>query len=193
MAVSLANRVKKSIQKSPEEVAKREKLHDRFVHEVQSMRGKTIHLVVFSLSGEQFAIEISKVREVVKTPEITRMPKTPTYIPGIGKVRGTGVIMLDLAAKLGLAEVESLPERNDYTIVVSSGRFTIGIVVPTVPLSKKINGDLIQPTGLDLAGTPEDETYIKGLIHEGDQQIFFIDIDELIEGDRMSSRVTNKP
>lgn len=175
---------------SQEEYNRRAVLHDRFTEEIKSLAGKQVHLVSFVIGTDWFAIEIGKVNEVVKSPAVTKLPKTPPYIPGVGNVRGTNIIMLDLAAKLGLDEGVSLNERNAYTIVVSSDRFTIGILVPEVPLSRKVSGEDIQPTGLDLAGTPEDETYIKGLIDTGEDHIFFIDIDELIEGDRMGARVS---
>ncbi len=171
-----------------QELKRREALHRQFIDEIAALKDQLVHLVVFDLSGRSFAIEISKIHEVVKTPAITPMPKMPSYIPGIGKIRGNSILLLDLSGKLGMENPETLSGRMEYTVVVSSGRFTIGILTPTVPTTKKISGSHIQPTGIDLAGTPEDETYIKGLIHDEDQQHFFIDIDELIEGDRMTAR-----
>lgn len=178
---------------SKEEYERRESLHAKFTEEIEALKDKLVHVIAFRLMEEEFAIEISKVNEVVVTPAITRLPKTPAYVPGIATIRGNGIIMLDLAAKLGLVGPSAtVAERGGYTLVVSSDRFTVGILVPEVPTNHKVMGSLIQPTGLDLAGTPEDETYIKGLIRLGEKHIFYIDIDELIEGDRMKARIASE-
>lgn len=181
---------KTAISISQAEFDRRTKLHEKFVTEIQNLAGTDIQLIVFALGTDKFAIEISKIHEVVRKPKVTPLPKTPSYIKGIGQIRGTNIIMMDLAEKLGLPFAESKwEERSEYCIIVSSERFTVGILVPEVPQSIKCNGSIIQPTGYEMAGTPEDETYIKGLISWKGEQVFFIDIDELIEGDRLRSRV----
>lgn len=175
---------------SQAEFERRKSLHEQFVQQIESLADTDIQLIVFSLGADQFAIEIGKVHEVVRTPKVTSLPKTPGYIKGVGQVMGTNIIMLDLAEKLGLAfSASNWEDRSDYCIIVSSERFTVGIIVPEVPQSIKCRGNIIQPTGHEMAGTPEDETYIKGLINWKGDQLFFIDIDELIEGDRLRSRV----
>ncbi|WP_258102977.1 chemotaxis protein CheW [Marinoscillum sp. MHG1-6] len=174
---------------SEAEFKRRKGLHKRFVADITAMRGQTIHLVAFQLGNEKFTIEIDKVNRVIVTPKITKLPKTPSYIRGVSQVGKSSIINIDLQEKLGLSDgTESVVNNNGYTIIVSSERFTIGVLVPEVPSNFKVNGDLIHATGLDLAGTPEDETYIKGLIHMDDSTLYFIDIDELIEGDRMEAR-----
>jgi len=57
-------------------------------------------------------------------------------------------------------------------------------LTPLIPINIIVPGEHIQPTGMDIAGSPEDETYIKGIIRHGEERIYFIDIDELLEGDR---------
>jgi len=163
---------------------RRKNLHDRFNQEITQLYAKKAQLVIFKLEKLKFAIEIEKVDEVVVSPVIHKLPKSPPYVPGIADIRGTDIIILDLAMKLGLTQESTLSKNYDYTIVVASQRFTIGILTNEIPTNLNISGSNIQPTGLDISGSPEDETYIKGLIkHEG-EKIYFIDIDELLEGDR---------
>ncbi len=179
---------------SHEEYNRRMMLQKNFHDQIALVKDKQVHLVFFGLGTTTYALEISKVEEVVVTPQLTKMPNAPAYISGIGTVRGKSILMIDLAAKLGLVPSETnFKERTDYAIIVKSERFLAGILVPSVPLNKKISGDQIAPLAQNIAESTEEESYIKGIIttKEG-SNAFFIDIDELIEGDRLKARVAEK-
>ncbi|MEQ8238922.1 MAG: chemotaxis protein CheW [Cyclobacteriaceae bacterium] len=163
---------------------RRKNLHEQFYHEITQLHSEKVQLVVFTLENLKFAIEIEKVDEVVVSPKIHQLPKSPAYVPGIADIRGTDIVILDLALKLGLTNESDQPKIYAYTIVVASQRFTIGILTNEIPTNIKIAGANIQPTGLDISGSPEDETYIKGIITHNGDKVYFIDIDELLEGDR---------
>ncbi len=172
------------------EYERRQKLHEKFTADVKELDGKQVHMIVFRIEQEEFALEISKVNEVVVTPKITRMPQAPKYVPGIATIRGKGVVTLDLAYKLGYVDsAEKLSERSEYTIVIKTNRFTVGVLVPEVPVSQVVAGNRIQTADDSVSETSLDETYIKGLIRTKDRLIFYIDIDEMIEGDRLKARL----
>ena len=42
-----------------------------------------IQLVVFDLYNEEFAFEITQVREIIKPPSITKLPHASDYIEGL--------------------------------------------------------------------------------------------------------------
>ncbi|REE01001.1 chemotaxis protein CheW [Marinoscillum furvescens] len=175
------------------EYERRRALHQKFHKEIESLERKQVHLIAFEVGGEEYAIDIDKINEVVPTPAITRMPKTPVYISGIANIRGRGIVTIDLAKKLGLVPDErELEGRTNYTIVVDTGRYTVGLLVPNVPHNQRFSGSDIQPASDSVSDTTLDETYIKGLIRVNDRMIFFIDIDELVEGDRLKSRVVKE-
>lgn len=178
---------------SQTEYERRIALHQKFQREIEGLDRKQIHLIVFEVGGESYAIDIDKINEVVPTPAITRMPRTPVYIAGIATIRGKGIVTIDLAKKLGLVpDDEALAGRSAYTIVVNTGTYTVGLLVPNVPHNRRFPGKDIQPAADSVSDTTLDETYIKGLIRENDRVLFFIDIDELIEGDRLKSRVVKE-
>src|SRR3954468_22853749 len=62
--------------------------------------------LTFSISGDQYAIGIHHVREVVEFESLTRVPSTPGYIRGVINLRGKVVPVVDLALKFGLHETE---------------------------------------------------------------------------------------
>ncbi|MGL4603395.1 MAG: chemotaxis protein [Iodobacter sp.] len=69
---------------------------------------------------ENFAINVFKVREVMRTPEITKAPDMPPSIEGMVSLRGTLVPVIDLARYAGIAtttrpEIMIVSEYNGHT------------------------------------------------------------------------------
>src|SRR5215208_4562611 len=60
--------------------------------------------LTFSIAGDEYAIGIQHVREVVEFESLTRVPSTPAYIRGVINLRGRVVPVVDLALKFGLPE-----------------------------------------------------------------------------------------
>jgi len=51
--------------------------------------------VVFQLSGEEFAIDINNVKEIVRLPNITPIPRSPAFVSGICNLRGSVLPVID--------------------------------------------------------------------------------------------------
>ena len=87
-------------------------------------------LVTFYLAGEEFGLPISKVKEIVSVPAITRLPKAPDYIEGIANLRGNILPLVNLRLLFGLP----FEERTDDTraVVVEINGRALGIIVDRV-------------------------------------------------------------
>jgi purine-binding chemotaxis protein CheW len=119
-------------------------------------------LVIFRLANEEFGVDISEVREIIKLENITRIPNTESYIDGVINLRGKIIVVIDLAKKLNLP-VEP-PSKDTRIIVIEVGVNTIGMIVdscnevlrlasehiePAPPIiTRKINADYIQGVGI---------------------------------------------
>ncbi len=57
--------------------------------------------LTFTLDGEQYAIGVGKVREVLEHTKITKLPRTAEYMKGIINLRGAGVPVIDLGSNSG--------------------------------------------------------------------------------------------
>ncbi len=66
-----------------------------------------IQLVSFSLDNEEYAVEVLKVREIIRMPEITHMPNTPHYAEGIINLRGKVIPVISLRKKFSLMDTEN--------------------------------------------------------------------------------------
>src|SRR5215470_16184958 len=60
--------------------------------------------LTFILSGEEYAISILRVKEIIGYDTVTSVPKTPKWIRGVINLRGNVVPVVDLAVKFGLGQ-----------------------------------------------------------------------------------------
>ncbi|MCD5409797.1 MAG: chemotaxis protein CheW [Methanocellales archaeon] len=89
-------------------------------------------LVVFKLGGEDFGVDISQVREIIRKGTITVVPSAPEFVKGVINLRGQITTIIDLRKKLGLAEKADGEEQQERVIVVEVGKNTVGMAVDAV-------------------------------------------------------------
>lgn len=87
-------------------------------------------LVVFTLNGDESAIQTEHVREVLRMVAVTPLPGAPAWLAGVVNLRGCVVPVIDLRARFGLPATTiglSTP-----IVVVESGDCVAGVIVDTV-------------------------------------------------------------
>jgi purine-binding chemotaxis protein CheW len=55
--------------------------------------------LTFMIRGEEYAISLLKVKEIIEYDTVTQVPKTPEWIRGVINLRGSVVPVIDLAVK----------------------------------------------------------------------------------------------
>jgi purine-binding chemotaxis protein CheW len=63
-----------------------------------------MQFVTLLVAGEELGLPVDRVREIVESRPITRVPSMPRAIRGVANVRGRVVPVVDLAAALRLSE-----------------------------------------------------------------------------------------
>jgi len=90
--------------------------------------------LTFKLAGEEYGLQILKVREIIGLMEITKVPRTPHFVRGVINLRGKVIPVVDLRAKFGMEHAEDTEET--CIIVVEMERdgsaVQMGILVDTV-------------------------------------------------------------
>src|SRR6185369_2957197 len=69
--------------------------------------GDLTQLVSFTLSDEEYGVEVLKVREIIRMAGITQMPKAPHYLEGIINLRGKVIPVISVRKRFGMAEMEN--------------------------------------------------------------------------------------
>jgi purine-binding chemotaxis protein CheW len=67
----------------------------------------TCQVCTFSLDGLYFAVDVSKVQEVIRYQEMTPVPLAPSTVGGLINLRGQIVTAIDMRARLGLPARQS--------------------------------------------------------------------------------------
>src|SRR5208283_6208451 len=67
---------------------------------------ETTQYLTFELEDEVFALDISKVREVLDFTTVTKVPRTPEFMRGVINLRGSVVPVVDMRLKFGMSKSE---------------------------------------------------------------------------------------
>ncbi|MFM5463933.1 chemotaxis protein CheV [Aeromonas simiae] len=103
-----------------------------------------LELLMFRLGTQQlFAINVFKVREVVKVPPLTRLPGSRPNVSGIAHIRGVSVPVIDLRTSIGMRPANDLRERN--LIITEYNRSIQGFLVGQVDNIVNVSWTHIQP------------------------------------------------
>jgi len=68
---------------------------------------ETTQFLTFKLGEEVFALDITKVREVLDFTTVTKVPRTPEFMRGVINLRGSVVPVVDLRLKFGMSRTEN--------------------------------------------------------------------------------------
>lgn len=90
-----------------------------------------MEILLFSLgTTEHFGINVFKVREVSRTPFITRTPNMPNGVVGLISLRGNVIPVLSLANILGISTQEG--QKEEAMMVTEYSKRTLGFLVEEV-------------------------------------------------------------
>jgi len=141
-------------------------------------------LVSFLLDKEEFAIGIMEVKEIIRVPQIIKVPNCEAYIEGVVSIRNNLLPIINLRTYFGL----EYKEINDHTriIVVDMGNFTAGIMVDKVSEVLRVPTDIIQPPPKFAIQSGEQ---LKGVakINNGKRMILMLEPSKLISADEISA------
>ncbi len=82
--------------------------------------GRQLHLLVFQLGQERYAIDVAHVLELYPPQPITPVPRTPDFVVGIFSARGRFLSVIDLQAVLALPG-RSRPSTGQIVVVQAPG------------------------------------------------------------------------
>lgn len=137
-----------------------------------------VHLIVFKLGDEEYGIRIEQVKEVTITPEITRMPKTPSFIKGVANIRGDIIAIMDLEERFQIrtARPAETGSRHTYTLALEAKDYTIGLIVRDVPQSLTLPVSRLDKTPAFIQDININENFIEGIGKLDGRLIIVLDI-----------------
>ncbi len=147
----------------------------------ETTTGRAGKYLTFVLGGEDYGLEILKVREIMGMLGITSVPNSPYHVKGVVNIRGKVIAIVDLRAKFGMPEAEYTDET--CIIVVYVGQVEVGIIVDRVSEVMDIAEDDIEDA--PELGTDIDTHAILGMSKAGGKVTILLDINKVLGGDQM--------
>ena len=145
----------------------------------QASAGPSQYLT-FTLDQEQFAVDISKVREVLEFTSVTKVPRTPEFMRGVINLRGSVVPVVDLRLKFGLTRTESsIDTCVIITEVESRGeKLVLGALADSVQEVIELEPGSIEPP--PRMGTRVNLDFIRGMGKRDDKFLILLDLDRVL-------------
>jgi len=139
-----------------------------------------IQLVGLKLGEEEYAIDVLKIQEIIRTVEITTVPRTDSYVLGVMNLRGKVIPVIDLRVRFALEKMDF--DKDTRIIVVKFETENIGFVVDEVTEVIRVRKSMVEPTP-PLIGSIGQE-YILGICKYEDRLIILLDIDSVVSDDK---------
>ena len=102
-----------------------------------------VQLCTFRVAGEDFAIDIMRVKEIIPPVPLTPVPGAPAHVAGVFRLHGDVIPVVDLCRRLGLPRAEP-SRRAKYIVVRVAGRL-LGLMVDEVREVLRLDRDELRP------------------------------------------------
>ena len=147
---------------------------------------ETTQYLTYKLGDETFALDITKVREVLDFTTVTKVPRTPEFMRGVINLRGSVVPVVDLRLKFGMTKTEnSVNTCIIITEVTVDGDTTIlGCLADSVQEVLDLDEEHIAPA--PRIGTKLRTEFIRGMGKRDDRFIIILDIDKVFSFDELA-------
>jgi purine-binding chemotaxis protein CheW len=99
-------------------------------------------LLGFRLDSEEYCVWIRSIKEIIRLPDITPIPRSPADILGLISLRGTIVPIFNIRRRLGLPAGEVGPKSRIVVVVLDAG--PVGMVVDHVTEVISIDPDALE-------------------------------------------------
>lgn len=143
--------------------------------------GAEMQLVTFNLGDESFGIDIMDVQEIIRLPEITKVPKTAAYIEGVANLRGKILPIIDTRGRFGMPQRDSDDSRRVIVVDVNGQR--TGLDVDSVSQVLRVDVRSIGAAPSSLANGI-DSSSISGVLklNNGQKLVMILDSSFLCDG-----------
>jgi two-component system chemotaxis response regulator CheV len=101
-----------------------------------------LEVLVFSLRGGKFGVNVAKVREVIRRPQTTAAPHQHAGVIGMFNIRGSVLPLVDLAGHLGM---EGKAPGDARVIITEFNGLKIGFLVDGVDQIHRMSWSKVRP------------------------------------------------
>jgi len=135
-----------------------------------------IQLACFRIGPEMYALDIMRVKEIIRPQRLTPVPKAPPFIEGVINLRGVVVPVVDLRKRFD--QPATAPERRTRILICTLAGKMIGLLVDEVAEVRRYTRQEIQPAPQYLRGQGSD--FFLGVCRREEQLVMLIDLEKIL-------------
>ncbi len=136
-----------------------------------------LSFILLTLDEESYAVEIGRVREIIRVPRITRVPGAPGHVSGVINLRGTIVPVIELAVLLSLPAGDA--GTKSRIVVVESDATPVGLIVDSVEGVAEVAPESVEPALRTLDDSQR--ICLEGQVEIGGKIVGILDIDRVMD------------
>jgi two-component system chemotaxis response regulator CheV len=125
---------------------------------------------------QSYGINVAKVREIIRLPEITEIPNMPDAIKGVFELRKKIIPAIDLSSYL---YKQSNVNNNDKMIITEFNKIQTGLIVSNVSRIHRLSWDRIINPDIVQDFDPEKNSIV-GILQMEQGQILMLDVEKII-------------
>jgi purine-binding chemotaxis protein CheW len=139
--------------------------------------------LTFFVAGEEYAVSILKVKEIIEYDTVTAVPNTAPWIRGVTNLRGNVVPVIDLAVKFGLPASQA----SKFSCIVitevsyDGEKLTLGVMADSVSQVLDFAENQIETP--PPFGTRVRIEFLLGMGRMGKKFCLILDIDKVLSAD----------
>ncbi len=138
-----------------------------------------IQLACFRIGAELYALDIMRIKEIIRPQKLTPVPKAPPFIEGVINLRGAVIPVADLRKRFD-QPVGAETRKNRIVICSLVGKI-IGLLVDEVTEVKRYGRKEIAPAPQFIKGPEAD--YFLGVARRDEELIMLIDLEKVLSTD----------
>lgn len=136
----------------------------------------TLQVACFGVDGQDYALDIMRIKEIINPVHVTRVPNAPDFVEGLIELRGAFMAVIDLRKRFGV-EPMPLPREGKY-IVVMMDQQILALMVDRVIDVRRVATSDIRPAPDALSG-PRSQL-VTGVVKKDDRIVMIIDLDAIL-------------
>ncbi|QNU66134.1 chemotaxis protein CheW [Ruminiclostridium herbifermentans] len=131
-------------------------------------------LVTFLLGEDEFGADIMDVKEIIRVPEITKVPNAPSYVEGACNLRGNVLPIIDGRTRFSIDRKDK--DESSRVIVIDVNGKATGVVVDKVSEVMRVNTADIEEPPMIVKNIDAD--YLNGVVKldNGNRLVMLLDV-----------------
>jgi purine-binding chemotaxis protein CheW len=139
-------------------------------------KSKVDRFCTFFIDDLFFGVDVQKVQEVLRCPEMTRAPLAPPVVAGLINLRGQIVTAIDLRRRLGLRERSG--GASPMNVVVRTEESVISLLVDEIGDVLDVSPELFERTPMTFPAVARE--LVRGVYKLNDRLMLILDIEKAV-------------